>query len=121
MKLSLSMFAAAACLAASLSCAPVVQAQAAGGAAKMQALSKQLGLTPQQKTELAPVLMAEAPKLQALKSNTSMPPMQKLQAMRAIHAESDPKVKSILTPAQYQKFQTIRQNEIRQAMAKKRA
>ena len=99
---------------------PIAQAQSAG-AAKLQALSSQLNLTPKQKVELLPVLEAEAPKLQAIKSNASMPPAQKLQSIRAIHAETDPKVKAILTPAQYTKWQSIRQQEVKQAIANKRA
>ena len=39
---------------------------------KLQRLSQVLGLSPQQKSQLLPVLQAEAPKLQAIKSNPSL-------------------------------------------------
>ena len=101
--------------------APPVRAQNSEMAAKLKTLTAQLNLTPQQKVALLPVLEAEAPKLREIKNNASMPPLQKAQALRAVHAESDPKVKSILTPAQYTKWQGIRQQEIQQAIQKKRA
>lgn len=94
-------------------------AAAAGKAEKFQALAKQLNLTPQQEKELIPILQANAPKLEAIKNNTSLGPMQKLEQMKAVHAQSDPQVKAILNPQQYEQLQQIRQQEIHQAMEKK--
>lgn len=96
-------------------------AQAPEAAKKLEALAKQLNLTPEQKTKLLPILEAEAPKLKAIKADTTMPPMQKLEKIRAIHQEADPKVKAILTEAQYQQWQTIRQQEIREMVEKKQS
>jgi hypothetical protein len=45
--------------------------------------------------------------------------MQKLQQLKAIHAETDPQVRAILTPEQYQQLQAIRQQEIQQAIKRK--
>ncbi len=94
-------------------------AAAAGKAEKFQALAKQLNLTPQQEQQLIPILQANAPKLEAIKNNSSLGPMQKLEQMKAIHAQSDPQVKAILNPQQYEQLQQIRQQEIHQAMEKK--
>jgi hypothetical protein len=47
--------------------------------------------------------------------------MQKMKQLRAIHNESAPQLQKILSPAQYQQLQAIRQQEIQQAIAKKRA
>lgn len=94
-------------------------AAAAGKAQKFQALAKQLNLTPQQEQQLMPILEADAPKMEAIKNNTSLGPMQKLEQMKAIHAQSDPQVKAILNPQQYEQLQQIRQQEIHQAMEKK--
>lgn len=47
--------------------------------------------------------------------------MQKFEKIHAIHQETDPKVKAILTPARYEQWQTIRQPEISEMMEKKRA
>lgn len=88
---------------------------------KLEALSKQLNLTPEQKMKLLPILKEEAPKIEAIKSNTSLTGMQKLQQIRALHEQSDPQVRAILTPTQYQQLQTIRQQEIQAMIQKKRA
>jgi protein CpxP len=100
---------------------PNSHSQDASGAQKqkLQELAKQLNLTPRQKIKLMPILEAEAPKVQAIKDNTSMTGMQKLEKIRAIHQETDPQVKAILTPEQYEQLKAIRQEEIRKAMEKK--
>jgi hypothetical protein len=40
---------------------------------------------------------------------------------RAIHSESAPELQRILSPAQYEKLQAIREEKIKEAIAKKRA
>src|SRR5213595_705526 len=87
-----------ACLYAFLTLAPAAPGQATDPAAKLQALSQQLKLTPQQKMQMLPILKQEGPKLEAIKNNTSLSGMQKMKQLRA-----------------------IRQQEIQQAIAKKRA
>jgi hypothetical protein len=104
-----------------LTLAPAASSQTTDPAAKMQALSQQLRLTPQQKIQMLPILKAEGPKIEAIKNNPSLPPMQKMKQLRAIHNESAPQLQKILNPAQYQQLQAIRQQEIQQAIAKKRA
>ena len=104
-----------------------VQALAQQSAAKeqkldrLEELSKQLNLTPEQKAKLLPILKADAPKLEAIKNNTSLTKLQKLEQIRAVHQQSDPQVKAILTPEQYQQLQTIRQQEIQSMAQRKRA
>jgi hypothetical protein len=106
-----------------LSVVVAAQAQAppaaSGQAQKLEALARQLNLTPQQKMQLLPILEAEAPKIQAIKNNTSLGPLQKMEQLKAVHAQSDPQIKSILNPQQYEKFQQIRQQEIQAAIEKK--
>ncbi len=109
------------CLGTFLAVVPAAPAQNPEAAAKLQALSKQLNLTPEQKVKLLPILETEAPKLKAIKENTSLSGMQKMRQLRAIHAESAPQLQKILSPAQYQQLQTIRQQEIKEAIEKKRA
>jgi Spy/CpxP family protein refolding chaperone len=101
--------------------ASTVQAQApsAAQAQKIEALVKQLNLTPQQEMKLVPILKADAPKLEAIKNNTSLGPLQKLEQIKAVHAQSDPQVKAILSPQQYDQLQQIRQQEIHEMMEKK--
>jgi Spy/CpxP family protein refolding chaperone len=97
---------------------PASLAQQKGGAvAKAQAIAQQLNLTPQQKEKILPILAAEVPKVQAIKNDNSLNKIQKIQQLRAIHQQTDPQMKAILSPEQYQKLQTIRQQTIREATA----
>ena len=111
----------AVCLYAFLTLAPAAPGQAADPPAKLQALSQQLKLTPQQKMQMLPILKEEGPKVEAIKNNASLSGMQKMRQLRAIHNETAPQLQKILSPAQYQQLQAIRQQEIQQAIAKKRA
>jgi periplasmic protein CpxP/Spy len=90
--------------------------QASEAAKKLEAVLKQLNLTPEQKGKLLPILEAEAPKPKAIKSDTTLTNLQKLEKIRAIHQETDPKVKSILNATQYEQWPTIREQEMREMM-----
>ena len=95
---------------------PISFAQQKGGAmAKAQAIAQQLNLTPQQKEKILPILVAEVPKVQAIKNDNELSKIQKVQQLRAIHQQTDPQMKAILSPEQYQKLQGIRQQAIRDA------
>ena len=89
-------------------------------AGKLQAISQQLNLTPQQKAKILPILADEGSKVEAIKNNSSLSGFQKMQQIRAIHQQTDPQMKAILSPDQYQKLQAIRQQAIREAMQKRR-
>jgi periplasmic protein CpxP/Spy len=121
MKRPFTFLASTACLYAFLTLGPAASGQTTDPAAKLQALSQQLKLTPQQKMQMLPILKEEGPKLEAIKNNPSLPPMQKMKQLRAIHEQSAPQLQKILSPAQYQQLQAIRQQEIQQAIARKRA
>lgn len=106
---------------------PVAQAQGAmaGGngegaeaMAKLQKMSAELQLTPQQKEQIKPILMEEAPKMKSLKENTTMPKLQKARMMKEISDETDSKMKPILTPDQYTKWEGMRAEERQQMMQK---
>ena len=83
---------------------------------KLQEIATQLQLTPEQKMQLLPILAAEAPKVRAIKNDPSLSKEQKLQQLKALHDETSPQVKSILTPEQYEKLQEIRRGELLQIM-----
>ena len=121
MKKPFTLLTVAVCLSAFISFVPAAPGQTPDAAAKLEALSTQLQLTSQQKGEMLPILKAEGPKIEAIKNNTSLSGIQKMEQLRAIHNESAPQLQKILSPAQYQKLQTIRQQEIKEAIAKKRA
>ena len=105
--------AAALCLGMSLLLAPISSAQTQ--AAKLQAISQQLNLTPEQKGKVLPILADEGPKVQKIKNDNSLSKMQKMQQIKAIHQQTDPQMKAILSPEQYQKLQGIRRQALRDA------
>ncbi len=121
MKKLFTLLTSAACVYAFLSLAPAAPGQTTDPAAKLQALSQQLKLTPQQKMQMLPILKEEGPKLESVKNDSSLSGMQKMRQLRAIHNETAPQLQQILSPAQYQQLQAIRQQEVQQAIAKKRA
>ena len=96
--------------------APSSFAQNAAAMAKAQAIAQQLNLTPQQKEKILPILAAEVPKVRAIKNDNSLTTMMKMQQLKAIHQQSDPQMKAILSPEQYQKLQGIRRQTIREAI-----
>jgi hypothetical protein len=95
--------------------APTSFAQKGGAMSKAQAIAQQLNLTPQQKEQILPILADEVPKVNAIKNNNSLSKIQKIQQLRAIHQQTDPQMKAILSLEQYQKLQAIRQQTIRDA------
>jgi hypothetical protein len=121
MKKPFTLLSSAACLFAFLILTPTAPGQNPEAEAKVIALAQQLKLTPQQEVKVLPILKAEAPKFEAIKNNPSLPPMQKMKQLHAIHAQSAPQLQKILSPAQYQQLQTIREQDIKKAIAKKRA
>ena len=96
--------------------APTSFAQKGAAMQKAEAMAQQLNLTPQQKEKVLPILADEVPKVRAIKNDNSLSKMQKMQQLRAIHQQTDPQMKATLSPEQYQKLQTIRQQTIRDAV-----
>ena len=94
---------------------PTSFAQKAGAMSKAQAIAQQLNLTPQQKEKILPILADEVPKVNAIKNDNSLSSMLKMQQIRAIHQQTDPQMKAILSPEQYQKLKEIRLQTIREA------
>jgi len=95
--------------------APTSFAQKTDAMSKAQAIAQQLNLTPQQKEKILPILAAEVPKVHAIKNDNSLSKVQKIQQLRGIHQQSDPQMKAILSPEQYQKLRQIRAQTIRDA------
>jgi hypothetical protein len=85
---------------------------------KLEQMSAALKLTPQQKQQIRPILIEEAPKIKAVKSNTSLGPLQKAMQMHQIADATDAKLKPILNPSQYQTWQQMRAQERQQMMQK---
>ena len=95
--------------------APASFAQKGDAMSKAQAIAQQLSLTPQQKEKILPILAAEVPKVHAIKNDNSLSKMQKIEQVKAIHQQTDPQMKAILSPEQYQKLKQIRAQAIRDA------
>jgi hypothetical protein len=115
MKKSIHVFTAVLCSSMLLLPALTSNAQNAGAMAKVEAIGQQLNLTPQQKIKVLPILRDEAPKVQAIKNDNSLSRIQKVQQIKAIHQQTDPQMKAILTPQQYEKLKTIRLQAIKDA------
>jgi hypothetical protein len=121
MKKPFTLLTSAACLFAFLVLAPAAPGQNPKAEEKVIALAQQLKLTPQQDVEVLPILKAEAPKVEAIKNDPSLSGMQKMRQLHAIHSENAPQLQKILSPAQYQQLQAIREADIKKAVAAKRA
>jgi periplasmic protein CpxP/Spy len=115
MKNRIYLFTAALCSATFVLLASTSYAQKSGGLSKAEAIAQQLNLTPEQKIKILPILRDEVPKVNAIKNDNSVSNMQKMQQIRAIHQQTDPQMKAILSPAQYEKLKAIRQQAIRDA------
>jgi len=96
--------------------APTWFAQKGAAMAKAQAIAQELNLTPQQKEKILPILAAEVPKVAAIKNDNSLSRLQKMQQVRAIHQQTDPQMKSILTPEQYEKLKQIRLQAVKDSV-----
>ena len=94
---------------------PTSFAQKGAAMSKAQAVAQELNLTPQQKEKILPILVAEAPKLHAIKADNSLSRIQKMEQVRAIHQQTDPQMKAILSPEQYQKLKQIRLQAVKDA------
>src|SRR5213593_5258152 len=116
MKNRICLFTAALCSAAFVLLVSTSYAQKAGAISKAEAISQQLNLTPQQKAKILPILTDEGPKVQAIKNDNSLSRIQKIQQIKAIHHQTDPQMKAVLSPEQYQKLQAIRQQAIKDAI-----
>jgi periplasmic protein CpxP/Spy len=120
MKKSIDRIVAALFFGAFLLLATSSYAQNQGAMSKLESISAQLSLTPQQKAKVLPILADEAPKVEAIKNNDSLSGVQKMEQLRAVHQQTDPQMKAILSPEQYEKLKAIRQQAIREAIEKRR-
>ena len=84
---------------------------------RLMVTAKQIGITRKQAKRLYPILNAEEPKLQAIRNDSSLTRVEKLHRMWAVHDASNPQVKAILTPAQFQQLQVFRQQRRAQLLA----
>jgi hypothetical protein len=79
---------------------------------RAQKVAQVLNLSPQQKSQLEPILEAEAPKVKAIVDDPNLTAKEKQKKLKAVHSQTDPLVQSILTPTQYGQWQTIRKDQL---------
>ena len=84
---------------------------------RLMATAKQLHVTRKQAKQLYPILNAEEPKLQAIRNDPSLSRAEKFRRLQAVHKASDPQLKAILTPTQFQQLQVFRQQRRAQFFA----
>jgi flagellar motility protein MotE (MotC chaperone) len=84
------------------------------GTDKAQKVSQILNLSPQQESQLTPILQTETPKIQAIKDDPSLSASEKKKKLKEIHEQNDRLIKPILTPIQYKQWEQIRKNELEQ-------
>ncbi|MGY3090374.1 protein CpxP [Hymenobacter sp. UYAg731] len=89
---------------------------------RAQYLGKELGLTADQQSRLAPILMAQRQQLQLLREQrtTGGRKMGTAQDLKASEARADEQIKTVLTPEQFLKFSQMR-DEQREKMRERRA
>lgn len=104
--------------------APAVTAAAPDQLAQRRAqyLGKELGLTADQQSRLAPILMVQRQQLQLLREQrtTGGRKMGTAQDLKASEARADEQIKTVLTPEQFTKFAQMR-DEQREKMRERRA
>jgi hypothetical protein len=79
---------------------------------KVQRLAQVLNLTPEQKSQLVPILEAEGPKIQSIVHDPNLSPKDKDKQLQAVYDQTDPLVKAILTETQYKMWKQIRKDEL---------
>jgi hypothetical protein len=79
---------------------------------KAQKISQALNLSPQQQSQLTPILQNEEPKVQDIKSDTNLSADDKKQRIKKVYGETDKLVKPILTPVQWKQWEQYRNNEL---------
>lgn len=92
---------------------PVGGARAAQWRERMQEAAKNLNLTEDQKAKLKTIYQPQMEKLRELWKDQSLSREQKMEKFKALRAESEPKLKEILTAEQLEKWQQ-RQTQARE-------
>jgi len=86
-----------------------------GWAQYQSCLEQQLSVSPQQSAKIVPILTNEGRKVIAIRNNNLLSNAQKIQEVKTVQQQSDPKLKAILSSAQYDKLQIGRKQAVRWA------
>ena len=85
----------------------------AGWTEYQNCLQQNLSVSPQQSAQIAPILANEGQKVIATRNNNSLSDVQKAQEVKSFQKQSDPQLKAILSPAQYDKLKAVRYQALR--------
>jgi Spy/CpxP family protein refolding chaperone len=88
--------------------APAMPVHKADPAREAKRLSKELGLSPDQQSQIGPILADRQQRLAALESNTTLDPKSMHKQRRAIMLDTQQKMNAVLTPAQQQQLATLK-------------
>ena len=78
---------------------------------RLQAHIDDLGLTPEQREKLGPILRSEREKIASLRADESLSPRDRLRKLQAVREEITRRVKAILTPEQFARWEKSRGEE----------
>jgi protein CpxP len=79
------------------------------GQAELRRLTTQLGLTPEQREKLRPIVTDEGDQLSAVRLDEHMPPDQKKTKAHEIRESFRPKIEAVLTPEQQEKWKKMQE------------
>lgn len=85
----------------------------AGWAKYQSCLQQNLGVSPQQSAQIAPILANEGSKVIAIRSNNSLSDAQKIQGVKDLQKQSDPQLRAILSSSEYDKLKVVRYQAVR--------
>jgi hypothetical protein len=79
---------------------------------KAQKIAQALNLSPQQQSQLTPILENEEPKVQNIKNDTNLSSDERQERIKKVYEKTDKLVKPILTPVQWKQWEQYRKNEL---------
>jgi hypothetical protein len=85
------------------------QAQAAD---KAQKISQALNLSPQQQSQVTPILENEEPKVQDIRNDTNLSSDERQARIKKVYEQTDKLMKPILSPVQWKQWEQYRKNEL---------
>ena len=84
-----------------------------GWAQYQSCLQQNLSVSPEQSAKIAPILSNEGRQVIAIRNNNSLSDAQKIQEAKSLQKQSDPRLKAILSSAQYDKLKVVRYQAVR--------
>ncbi len=79
---------------------------------KAQKISQALNLSPQQQSQVTPILENEEPKVQDIKNDTNLRTNERQSRIKKVYEETDKLMKPILSPVQWKQWEQYRKNEL---------